>query len=465
MLKKIKIIFQLSVLFFVLAGFGFFANEAQAAGEACGYYAEGICKAYDILSPENITPTPTACPDSSAGTCYAPFSFTATTNVLNLSATTPQPGAVILSWSRPSTIDGLWKYRVYRGSQWLADIDPSYNAAGQMVFNDLVRPGPYVYRVTSIDNLSHENPAMMTPTVTVQALDMRNAEVRNLNADENPDNSGIVDVTWQIPSNLTVVSSYIISRVDALGNEVILAQTVNNRVTSFRDQTVPAPGRYTYALRTVDIYRDATSVTSAVWLDVFGTNTPTYSSYDAFCTSGMVVGAACNDGTNDGRCVVGASNELYCLTSSLCTPTQACTDASSRSGTCVGDSTISYCMIPSSSGGGSGSGSGSGGTGGSTPGGYPGGQIGPFNIPGGTGMSDATIPGIIIGALYWLLGTLATVTVIMFVISGMRYLLSAGNSSIAEGAKNQMVWSIVGVVVAMSGLIIVKSVEMILLAS
>lgn len=62
----------------------------------------------------------------------------------------------------------------------------------------------------------------------------------------------------------------------------------------------------------------------------------------------------------------------------------------------------------------------------------------------------------------WLLGLVGFVAVIAFVISGMQYLLSAGNQDMIETAKRNMKWSIMGLVVALSGVVIITFIHTIL---
>jgi flagellar biosynthesis protein FlhB len=62
----------------------------------------------------------------------------------------------------------------------------------------------------------------------------------------------------------------------------------------------------------------------------------------------------------------------------------------------------------------------------------------------------------------WLLAILGVIAVIAFVISGMQYLLSAGDEDWIEMAKRNMKYSIVGIVVALSGLIIIRAIDSLL---
>jgi hypothetical protein len=80
------------------------------------------------------------------------------------------------------------------------------------------------------------------------------------------------------------------------------------------------------------------------------------------------------------------------------------------------------------------------------------------------GLSDRPISMIIEAILYWILGIFSSIAIIAFAISGVQYLLSAGNESMIETAKRHMVWSIVGVIVGLSGLVIIYAIDEALLA-
>ncbi|MEF3692381.1 MAG: S8 family serine peptidase [Candidatus Moraniibacteriota bacterium] len=64
--------------------------------------------------------------------------------------------------------------------------------------------------------------------------------------------------------------------------------------------------------------------------------------------------------------------------------------------------------------------------------------------------------------MLWLLGVIGFIAIITFVISGIQYLISAGDQNMIETAKRNMKWSIVGVVTALSGLIILQFIYLIM---
>jgi len=75
-------------------------------------------------------------------------------------------------------------------------------------------------------------------------------------------------------------------------------------------------------------------------------------------------------------------------------------------------------------------------------------------IPTTTGLPDNTVAPVIENVMNWLLIAIGSIAIIAFVISGMQYLLSAGDQNMIETAKRNMKWSIVGVVVALMGMVI-----------
>lgn len=72
-----------------------------------------------------------------------------------------------------------------------------------------------------------------------------------------------------------------------------------------------------------------------------------------------------------------------------------------------------------------------------------------------TGLSSAPVGEILYKLVLWLLAIVGFIGIIAFTISGMQYLLSAGSEEMAKTAKNSMKYSIIGMVVALSGLVII----------
>src|SRR3989344_3724933 len=61
--------------------------------------------------------------------------------------------------------------------------------------------------------------------------------------------------------------------------------------------------------------------------------------------------------------------------------------------------------------------------------------------------------------MFWILGIFGFVGVIGFVISGIFYLTGAGDESQMEKAKGTMLYSILGVIVGLAGLVIIYAVD------
>jgi hypothetical protein len=76
----------------------------------------------------------------------------------------------------------------------------------------------------------------------------------------------------------------------------------------------------------------------------------------------------------------------------------------------------------------------------------------PFGLPGGSIFS------IIVTIVDWLLALFGILGILGFIISGIMYLLSAGDDKMAEKAKAGLKYSIVGIVVGLSGFIIMQAI-------
>lgn len=82
-----------------------------------------------------------------------------------------------------------------------------------------------------------------------------------------------------------------------------------------------------------------------------------------------------------------------------------------------------------------------------------------FTPPGGTGLQQSSLYNIIRGVMLWLLAILGFVAVIGFVISGIMYLVAAGDEDSQKKAKRAMFYSITGVIVGLVGLIVLYAVQ------
>ncbi|EKE11961.1 MAG: hypothetical protein ACD_14C00058G0001 [uncultured bacterium] len=85
-------------------------------------------------------------------------------------------------------------------------------------------------------------------------------------------------------------------------------------------------------------------------------------------------------------------------------------------------------------------------------------DIGGVCFPMGTGLSNAPIYLILSNLFSWLMGLFTTFAVIAFVVSGIQYFMSTGNEDMAETAKDNAKAALVGIIVGLSGFIIIKAI-------
>ncbi|MFA5777570.1 MAG: hypothetical protein WC906_03970 [Parcubacteria group bacterium] len=76
---------------------------------------------------------------------------------------------------------------------------------------------------------------------------------------------------------------------------------------------------------------------------------------------------------------------------------------------------------------------------------------------GGTGLPTGSIMGIVTNLMNWLLIIIGIVGVIGFAIAGILYLTAAGDEDRIKTAKSAMIYSIIGVIVAILGVVILKA--------
>jgi hypothetical protein len=124
----------------------------------------------------------------------------------------------------------------------------------------------------------------------------------------------------------------------------------------------------------------------------------------------------------------------------------ACTTTDGKTGTCSGGTCKSGSGSGSGTPGGSGSGSGS-------DSGWNSAGLGDFGLP-GTALKD-----IIMGVLDWLLTIIGILAIIALVISGIQYYLVATDEKMLETAKKTMQAAIIGLIVALSGFIVIRAVD------
>lgn len=82
-----------------------------------------------------------------------------------------------------------------------------------------------------------------------------------------------------------------------------------------------------------------------------------------------------------------------------------------------------------------------------------------INNAGASGLPGESIWNIIRQAMNWLLGIVGFLGIIGFAIAGILYLTAAGDEDQIAKAKKAMLMSIVGVIVALVGFIIIRAVN------
>jgi hypothetical protein len=85
-------------------------------------------------------------------------------------------------------------------------------------------------------------------------------------------------------------------------------------------------------------------------------------------------------------------------------------------------------------------------------------SIGGIALPTDTGLSTTSIPTILSGILTFLLYMLGGVGVLAFVYAGFMYIFAGGDETKATEAKKIIIYSVVGIVVALVSLILVATV-------
>lgn len=78
---------------------------------------------------------------------------------------------------------------------------------------------------------------------------------------------------------------------------------------------------------------------------------------------------------------------------------------------------------------------------------------------GAQGLPTGSVIGIVAATLSWLLAILGFIAIAGFVISGLMYLTAAGDEGQAEKAKNAMKYSIIGVIVALMGYVMILAID------
>ena len=79
-----------------------------------------------------------------------------------------------------------------------------------------------------------------------------------------------------------------------------------------------------------------------------------------------------------------------------------------------------------------------------------------------TGLPGGTFEDVVNSFMLWIIALIGFISIIALVISGIMYLTSAGNDKQISTAKTAMTWSIVGIIVALSGYIIINTIDFLL---
>ena len=82
-----------------------------------------------------------------------------------------------------------------------------------------------------------------------------------------------------------------------------------------------------------------------------------------------------------------------------------------------------------------------------------------FETPTGTGLPAGSLLGIITNGMNYLLIVVGVLGVIGFVIAGIIYLTAAGDETQIDRGKRTMINSIIGIIVALLGVIIIQAVK------
>lgn len=77
----------------------------------------------------------------------------------------------------------------------------------------------------------------------------------------------------------------------------------------------------------------------------------------------------------------------------------------------------------------------------------------------GTGLSSKSVSDVAITMMLWLLGIANVLGVLAFVISGVQYLTAVGDEDQISTAKRNMKYAIIGIVVTLSGYIIITAID------
>lgn len=88
-------------------------------------------------------------------------------------------------------------------------------------------------------------------------------------------------------------------------------------------------------------------------------------------------------------------------------------------------------------------------------------KIGGISFPSDTGLPDPEygIAGVLGNLFAWLMVIFGIVALAAFVLSGIQYLIASGSDDMAKIAKRNLTYSLVGVIVGLSGYVIVRAIQ------
>lgn len=181
------------------------------------------------------------------------------------------------------------------------------------------------------------------------------------------------------------------------------------------------------------------------------TGTYVHTSSDCLSATPDCCTSSSGSSTTDNACTSAGTN-YFCSASSTCGGT-GYERLSSQDDAC---GTGRYCCKPTSdTAPGSGESS-------STSGGW---ATGLESVKSESELPSSSISTIVSGFMTWMLTLLGFIAIIAFVIAGILYLTAAGNDGQIKTAKTAMTWSIVGVVVALVGYVIILAADLLLRGS
>lgn len=79
-----------------------------------------------------------------------------------------------------------------------------------------------------------------------------------------------------------------------------------------------------------------------------------------------------------------------------------------------------------------------------------------------SGLPKSSVSAVLGKALSWLLGIFGVISIIALVISGIMYITASGDTNQIEKAKSAMKWSIIGIIIGLSGYIIIQTINTLL---